>query len=77
MVIYMKDSFKMIKLMEKEDFFIMMELIMMVLGMKIYNMDMVKKYGLMEQFMKVNFLMVRNTVKENSFFLIKQNIMVI
>lgn len=67
----------MIKLMEKEDFFIMMELIMMVLGMKIYNMDMVKKYGLMEQFMKVNFLMVRNTVKGNSFFLIKQNIMVI
>jgi hypothetical protein len=72
----MKDSFKMIKLMVKADFFIMMEPIMMVLGMKICNMEMVKKYGLMEQFMKVNSLMVRNMARENLFFLIKQNIMV-
>lgn len=73
MVICMKDNFRMTKLMEREDFIIMMGLIMKELGMKIYSMDKEKRCGLMVLSMKENFHMARNMERGNLYFLTKQN----
>lgn len=71
----MKDNFRMTKHMEREDFIIMMELIMKELGMRIYNMEMGRRFGLMVHPMKGSFHMAKNMGRESSYFLIKQNML--
>jgi hypothetical protein len=65
MVIFMKDNGKMIKRMEKEHFYMLMELITMVIGLMINKMESVWNVGKMEQNSKVIMLMEKKKGKEN------------
>ena len=65
MAIYMKDNGKMIKRTEKEHFYMLMELIIMVIGSMINKMEQVWSAGKMEPNSKVIMLMAKKKDKEN------------
>jgi len=65
MVIFMKDNGKMIKHMEKEHFYISMELIIMVIGLMINKMELEWNIGKMDPNTKVIMLMAKKMDKEN------------
>lgn len=65
MVISMKDNGKMIKHMEKEHFYMSMELIIMVIGLMINKMELEWNVGKMEPNSKVIMLMAKKKDKEN------------
>lgn len=65
MVISMKDNGKMIKHMEKEHFYMSMELIIMVIGLMINKMELEWNVGKMEPNTKVIMLMAKKKDKEN------------
>lgn len=65
MGISMKDNGKMIKHMEKEHFYMSMELIIMVIGLMINKMEQEWNVGKMEQNLKVIMLMAKKKGKEN------------
>jgi len=65
MVISMKDNGKMIKHMEKEHFYMSMELIIMVIGLMINKMELEWNIGKMDPNTKVIMLMAKKMDKEN------------
>lgn len=65
MVISMKDNGKMIKHMEKEHFYMSMELIIMVIGLMINKMEQEWNVGKMDPNTKVIMLMAKKKDKEN------------
>jgi len=65
MVISMKDNGKMIKHMEKEHFYMSMELIIMVIGLMINKMELEWSVGKMDPNTKVIMLTAKKTDKEN------------
>ena len=65
MGISMKDNGKMIKHMEKEHFYMSMELIIMVIGLMINKMELVWNVGKMDPNSKEIMLMAKKKVKES------------